>query len=108
MGKAAEERLPIPLINIGEWTQHARCYKQDYDADLFFHSQDVKGGSQTAKQRADEAKALAMCAACPVKRECKAHAFKNREGYGIWGGETQRARRARIAKLLNRVGHWRP
>ena len=39
-----------------------------------------------------EAKAKQVCASCPVQTECRDMARKNRETYGIWGGETERER----------------
>lgn len=48
--------------------------------------------------------AIAVCARCPVREECLAHALKTGEQYGIWGGLTERQRhlaaRGRNVKLL--------
>jgi len=33
-----------------------------------------------------EARALAVCARCPVRAQCYAHAVENGERWGIWGG----------------------
>lgn len=35
-----------------------------------------------------EAKAVAVCRACPVQAECLAYALEHDERYGIWGGTT--------------------
>jgi WhiB family redox-sensing transcriptional regulator len=32
------------------------------------------------------ATAKAICAACPVLAQCRDHALKTREPYGVWGG----------------------
>ncbi|KOV41956.1 WhiB family transcriptional regulator [Streptomyces sp. H036] len=51
-------------------------------------------------------KAKAVCAGCPVRTECLAHALDHRIEHGIWGGMTERERRA----LLRRrplVTSWR-
>lgn len=37
--------------------------------------------------------ALAVCAACPVREECLAHALDTNERFGIWGGTTEKERR---------------
>ena len=33
-----------------------------------------------------EAAAKAVCAGCPVRRECLDHALTSGEPYGVWGG----------------------
>lgn len=38
--------------------------------------------------------AKAICASCPVTAECLAYALTNREKAGIWGGLSERERRA--------------
>lgn len=40
-----------------------------------------------------EKRAKAVCATCPVRAECLAHAIAHDERYGIWGGTTGRERR---------------
>ena len=40
------------------------------------------------------AEAKAVCAACPVRDQCLAHALLNKEPHGIWGGMTEGERRA--------------
>lgn len=42
--------------------------------------------------------AAAACKTCPVIRQCLAHALDNREEYGVWGGRTERERRALLKK----------
>ncbi|WP_406841924.1 WhiB family transcriptional regulator (plasmid) [Streptomyces sp. AHU1] len=51
-------------------------------------------------------RAKVICSRCPVRTECLAHALDHRIEYGIWGGMTERERRA----LLRRrplVTSWR-
>jgi WhiB family redox-sensing transcriptional regulator len=38
-------------------------------------------------------RALAICATCPVQRECLDYALEARERFGIWGGKTEKQRR---------------
>ena len=38
------------------------------------------------------AEAKAVCTKCPIKVECLQYALEYGEDYGIWGGETERAR----------------
>jgi WhiB family redox-sensing transcriptional regulator len=63
-----------------EWVAKALCVSRDPD-DLF-----VRG----AKQR----KATNICRECPVVAECLADALDNHMEFGIWGGLTERQRRA--------------
>lgn len=42
----------------------------------------------------DTARAKAVCADCPVRIECLEYAVRNGEKYGIWGGTSERERRA--------------
>lgn len=42
---------------------------------------------------ASRLEAQAICAECPVRRECLDYAIDAGENYGIWGGETERSRR---------------
>lgn len=54
----------------------------------------------TRRQR--EARAKAVCIACPVRNDCLEHAIANDERYGIWGGLNGRERRKMTA--LSAVG----
>ncbi|RSS84995.1 WhiB family transcriptional regulator, partial [Streptomyces sp. WAC02707] len=62
------------------WSQRAACRTVDPD-ELF-----VEGAAQN--------KAKALCTGCPVRTECLAHALDQRIEHGIWGGMTERERRA--------------
>ena len=43
---------------------------------------------------ARERKAKAVCATCPVRKECLSYALRIREPHGIWGGLSEVERRA--------------
>ena len=43
---------------------------------------------------ADEARAKAVCADCPVREACLAYAINTGEDFGVWGGTTPDERRA--------------
>ncbi|MFJ9643726.1 WhiB family transcriptional regulator [Streptomyces sp. NPDC004244] len=79
-------------IDAGVWLEQAACRSADAD-DLF-----VDGAAQHM--------AKAVCTDCPVRLECLAQALDDRIAYGVWGGMTERERRA----LLRRrplVTSWR-
>jgi WhiB family redox-sensing transcriptional regulator len=41
--------------------------------------------------------AKAICACCPVRRQCLAFALNTRQDHGVWGGMTEQERRPRHA-----------
>lgn len=76
-----------------DWQDDAAC--AGAAADLWF-PEHGEGKSATAKQ------AKAVCADCPVQRECLHYALYNNEKYGVWGGLTERERR-RIGQRQRRM-----
>ena len=62
------------------WVSQALCRSADPDQ-LF-----VRGAAQR--------KAAVICRHCPVIAECGADALDNRVEFGVWGGMTERQRRA--------------
>ncbi len=75
-----------------DWAAQAACRSTDPDS-LF-----VQGAAQN--------RAKAICVGCVVRTECLADALDNRVEFGVWGGMTERERRA----LLRRRPHvtsWR-
>jgi WhiB family redox-sensing transcriptional regulator len=47
-----------------------------------------------------EGRAKAICASCPVKRECLEYAVNIREVHGIWGGLNENERRQMLAQRV--------
>ncbi|GGW78136.1 WhiB family transcriptional regulator [Streptomyces galilaeus] len=62
--------------------------------------------SADPEERAAQNRAKALCAGCPVRTECLAHALDHRIEHGIWGGMTERERRA-LLKRRPTVASWR-
>jgi len=73
------------------WVSRARCRSTDPD-ELF-----VRGAAQR--------KAAVICRHCPVMAECAADALDNRMEFGVWGGLTERQRRA-LLKRHPDVDSW--
>jgi WhiB family redox-sensing transcriptional regulator len=73
------------------WVSKAHCRARDPD-ELF-----VRGAAQR--------KAAVICRHCPVIVECAADALDNRVEFGIWGGMTERQRRA-LLKQHPEVVSW--
>jgi WhiB family redox-sensing transcriptional regulator len=81
-------RLPGPVADVWEWQYEGAC--RGVDSSVFFHPEGERGPSRDARDRS----AKAICASCPVIRECAAHALAVREPYGVWGGLTEDDREA--------------
>src|SRR3712207_2960918 len=75
-GKGGREQMGM----ISDWPSMAACQSGDPDA-LF-----VQGAEQNVAKR--------ICRSCPVRYECLADALDNRIEFGVWGGMTERERRA--------------
>jgi len=73
------------------WVSKARCRATDPD-ELF-----VRGAAQR--------KAAVICRHCPVILECGADALDNQVEFGVWGGMTERQRRA-LLKQHPEVVSW--
>lgn len=71
------------------WMEEAVCPSSG--ADVFFPE---KGGNA---QTTDEAKRI--CGGCPVRTPCLAYALETQQAFGVWGGLTERERRA-LAKTV--------
>ena len=80
-----------PATWVEDWAPLGSCAKADPDA-LF-----VQGAAQqTAK---------VVCQRCPVIAECLADALDNRTEFGVWGGMTERERRALLKSRPN-IPSW--
>jgi WhiB family redox-sensing transcriptional regulator len=73
--------LAAPARFAARWRELAACHGADLN--LFFPE---RGESAEPARR--------VCAACPVRQPCLDYAITNRIAYGIWGGLTERERRA--------------
>ncbi len=79
-------RLPGPNADFWDWQMQAAC--RGLDSEMFFHPEGERGSAKEARERA----AKALCATCPVMTQCRAHALKVREPFGVWGGLTESER----------------
>jgi WhiB family redox-sensing transcriptional regulator len=74
------------------WRDRAACHRTDPE-ELF-----VDGAAQH--------RAKSVCLGCPVRTECLAYALDHRVEFGVWGGATERERRA-ILRRRPTVHSWR-
>jgi WhiB family redox-sensing transcriptional regulator len=78
---------------ITEWAPRGACQTDDPDA-LF-----VQGAAQN--------RAKSICGGCPVRVECLADALDNRVEFGVWGGMTERERRALLRRRPDVDSWWK-
>ncbi|TMZ63725.1 WhiB family transcriptional regulator [Klebsiella pneumoniae] len=75
-----------------DWALDGAC--REHDPDAMF----VQGAAQN--------RAKLVCRGCPVRTECLADALDHRVEFGVWGGMTERERRALLRRRPD-VGSWR-
>lgn len=88
-------QLRRPVESDLSWQERAACTAPDVDAEWFFH--EGTGGSKDGPARGWDAKttaAKATCERCPVQTECLEDAMADASRVGVWGGLTERERRA--------------
>lgn len=76
----SDDLIVLDLPARQEWVDYALCAQ--VDTDVFFPEK-----SGTA------APAKAICALCPVRRQCLESALARRERHGVYGGKTEFERR---------------
>ena len=79
--KPRHRPLAAPARFVARWRELAAC--RGAELNLFFPE---RGESADSARR--------ICAACPVRQPCLDYAITNRIVHGIWGGLTERERRA--------------
>jgi WhiB family redox-sensing transcriptional regulator len=82
------------VVQDAHWTALASCGTGKLSPDALF----VEGAAQR--------EARAVCTGCPVRLSCLADALDNRMDFGVWGGMTERERRA-LLRRRPEVRSWR-
>lgn len=80
------------MFDQGDWRVQAAC--RDENPDQLF----VRG--------AEQRKVRTICFGCPVRTECLSEALDNKIEFGVWGGMTERERRALLRRRPD-VRNWR-
>jgi WhiB family redox-sensing transcriptional regulator len=78
---------------VKDWSQRGVCSRAAEPDALF-----VRGSAQQAAKQ--------VCIRCPVIAECLADSLDNQTEFGVWGGMTERERRA-LLKRQPHVVSWR-
>ena len=79
--KVAKPKSSLP----SDWKENGQCKTKD--SRIFF-----------SEIQAQIKEALSACMGCTVKDECRDYAITNQE-HGVWGGTTERQRRAILRKM---------
>lgn len=74
------------VLRDAHWTAGAACAADKISPDALF----VEGAAQR--------EARAVCTTCPVRLACLADALDNHMDFGVWGGMTERERRALLRR----------
>lgn len=80
------------LYSDEDWQDSAACRGQP--AAIFFAPAHFERKEARALR---ERQAKAVCAACPVRKQCLSYALRIKEPHGIWGGFNELERRAMVA-----------
>ncbi|MFE2823452.1 WhiB family transcriptional regulator [Streptomyces sp. NPDC059271] len=80
------------MARLQDWSEDAACRTGDSDA--LFADGPVQSRAKT------------ICRGCSVRTECLADALDNRIEWGVWGGMTERERRALLRRRPH-VASWR-
>ena len=85
---AEVSRLPGPVADLWEWQLDSACRTEN--PEIFFHPEGERGSARRDRDIA----AKAVCLGCPVLENCREHALRVREPYGVWGAMTEYEREA--------------
>ena len=90
-------QLPGPNADFWDWQLHSKCRGEA--SEIFYHPDGERGRART--QRENRAKAI--CFECPVLTQCREHALRVAEPYGIWGGMSESERSTALRRGLGSV-----
>ena len=84
-----------PIQEDWEWQYQGAC--KNMDTEIFFLEHGVRANEKRKREQA----ALKVCRSCPVINECREHALKTPEFYGVWGGMTADQRLALLKRKMH-------
>lgn len=79
------------------WQELGSC--RGMDSTVFFHPDGERGRARAERVR----RAKRICHACRVLDSCRSYALMGEEPYGIWGGLSERERRALLKQKSGRA-----
>lgn len=87
---------PAPVAELWEWQYQGLC--RSVSPEVFFHPEGERGA---ARRRRDDI-AKQVCQQCPVLEECREHALRAHEPFGVWGAMTE-SERERLLEAPHRI-----
>lgn len=90
------QHLPGTNGNVWDWQIDGLC--RGVDSSVFFHPDGERGRARAQR----EMQAKQMCRQCPVIAQCRVHALKVGEPYGIWGGLSEAERELMLKGQIRR------
>ncbi|MGW5362090.1 WhiB family transcriptional regulator [Actinopolymorpha pittospori] len=81
-------RRAVVFESFRDWHELAACCGEP--SELFYGPE----GEKLPQRLVREKRALEICGRCPVRAECRSHAQRRPETYGVWGGTTESSRSA--------------
>jgi WhiB family redox-sensing transcriptional regulator len=88
-----------PVYDKWEWQFEGAC--RNVDPESFFLEYNERGLSKRKKEIA----AVAICNTCPVIAQCREHALRVPEMYGVWGGLTEEQRYMILKRRPVKIEH---
>lgn len=89
--------LPGPNADLWDWQMRGLC--RGVDSAVFFHPDGERGRARAQR----ELRAKEICRRCPVLAQCRSHALKVSEPYGIWGGMSETEREVHARRTRRRI-----
>jgi WhiB family transcriptional regulator, redox-sensing transcriptional regulator len=80
----------VAVKAISSWWEQAAC--QSADPELFFPIASTGSGQH------DVIRAKAICAGCPIRRQCLDYAIDSHQAHGVWGGASEEERQQIAAR----------
>ena len=90
------QQLPGPNADVWDWQMDGSC--RGVDSSVFFHPDGERGRARAQR----EMQAKQMCRQCPVITQCRTHALRVGEPYGIWGGLSEAEREVLLKGAIRR------
>ncbi len=89
--------LPGPNADVWDWQMRGSC--RGLDSAVFFHPDGERGRARLQR----EMRAKEICRSCPVLNQCRSHALRVAEPYGIWGGMSEADRELYVRQTRRRI-----
>jgi hypothetical protein len=94
---SASDSAVSPFVDTQDWHMSGLC--RGVEPSMFFSPDGERGHARILR----EARAKRICGHCPVLAQCREHALRVPEPYGIWGGLSEKDRRRHARRRRGRI-----